>query len=285
MTKKERIIVPIVCVALLGVFTFTDLAFSMALFSKNLFGRFFEVVGELPFAFFSVFAFALLFKFRTRISKSAGIVTGIVFGLLAALFSVMGGFMTWNYLHENIENAPQFIAVIFAAALLAGAYLLARRVPKEKSREAITFAIIVIIYFVAVIVIMNLLKTIWSRMRIREMTDPITQFTRWYIITDHAGFDNAMASFPSGHAMNAAGTILLCLLPSFLQGLSGKVTLMKIIAYVWMVLIGISRVIMGAHFASDVVVGIMLSLILFEVIRVIICNARKTKLPYGEQLC
>ena len=64
MTKKERIIVPIVGAALLLVFTFTDLPISMALYTKNLFGRIFEVVGELPFAFFATFAFVLLFRFH-----------------------------------------------------------------------------------------------------------------------------------------------------------------------------------------------------------------------------
>lgn len=281
MTKKERIIVPIVGAVLLLVFTFTDLSISMALYTKNLFGRIFEVVGELPFAFFATFAFVLLFRFRSKKSKGISILLGIVFGLLAALFSLMGGFMSWNYLRENIEGAPQFLALLIAALLCGGAVLLARCVPREKAREAVTFAIIAIVYFLAVIIIMNVIKGVWGRMRIREMTDPLAQFTRWYVITSRGGFDNAYASFPSGHAMNAAGSILLCLLPSFVRGLAGKETLMKVIAYVWMGLICLSRVIMGAHFASDVTVGVLLSLLIFEVVRTIVCKKRKIKMPEG----
>ncbi len=279
MTKKERIIVPIIGVILLIVFTFTDLPISMALYTKNLFGRIFEVVGELPFAFLAMLACMMLFRFRSKKTKGISVLLGIVFGLITALFAVMGGFMAWNYLHENIEGVPQILALLFAVLLLAGGVMIARSVPREKSREAVTYAIIAIIYFLAVIIIMNVIKGIWGRMRIREMTDPLTQFTPWYVITSRGGFDNAYASFPSGHAMNAAGSILLCLLPSFVPCLYGKVTLMKTVAYIWMAVIAVSRIVMGAHFASDVTVGLLLSLLLFEVIRSIVCNKRKIQMP------
>lgn len=265
--------------ALLTIFTFTDLAISMAVYGKNIFGQIFEVIGEVPFAFLAIFAFALLFRFRSKKSKAISIVLGIVFGLLTALFSTLGGFMTWNYLHENIAGAPQFIAIIIALALGVAAVLLSRTVPQEKQREAITFALIAIIYFISVIVVMNVIKGAWGRMRIREMTDATTQFTRWYVITPRGGFDNVYASFPSGHAMNAAGCILFCLLPSFVPGLRGKESILKIAAYIWIVVIGIGRVMMGAHFASDVTVGALLSLLMFEVIRTIVCALRKNKIP------
>ena len=79
--------------------------------------------------------------------------------------------------------------------------------------------------------------------------------------------------------MNAAGTILLGLLPSFMPALYNKEKLMKGIAYAWMLIIGIGRLNMGAHFASDVVMGILLSLVIFEVARAIVCKARKEPLP------
>lgn len=279
MRTRERITVAAVGAALLAVFTFTDLPISMALFTRNIFGRIFEVVGELPFAFLAVFAFALIFRFRSKKNKAVSVVLGILFGLLTVLFAVMGGFMTWNYLQENIEGAPQFIAYIATLAIVAGAVLLARCVPAENRRNAVSFALIAIIYFILVIVIMNLVKGFWGRLRIREMTDPLNEFTRWYVITARGGFNNIYASFPSGHAMNAAGTILLGLLPSFMPALYGKEKLMKGIAYAWMLINGICRVNMGAHFASDVTVGILLSLLIFEVVRTIVCKARKTKLP------
>ncbi len=279
MRKQEKISVAIIGILLLSIFTFTDLQISQTLFTKNIYGRIFEVVGELPFAFLAVFSLALLFRFRSRKNMLVNLLTGFLSIVFAALFALMGGFMSWNYLHENVEGAPQFLAIIFTVIILMGAFLLTRFVPQEKGRQAVTAAIIGVIYFIAVIVVMNVLKGAWGRMRIREMTDPLTEFTRWYVINQRGGFNNIYASFPSGHSMNAAGTILLGLFPYFIKGLEGKEKLMKTVAYSWMVLCGASRVVMGAHFASDVTAGILLSLFLFEVICTIACKIRKIKLP------
>ena len=114
-------------------------------------------------------------------------------------------------------------------------------------------------------------------MRFREMTDPLTQFTPWCQICSRGGFSDIYASFPSGHSMNSAAIILLLLFPEFMPQLEGKKTLLRVIVYVWAVLVGSSRVMMGAHFASDVTVGILLSLALFELIRIIVYKIRKEK--------
>ncbi len=279
MRMKEKTTVAVIGVLLLSIFTFTDLQISQLLFTKNIYGRVFEVVGELPFIFLTVFSFFLLFCFRSKKNKAVSILLGILFIVLAVLFAMMGGFMTWNYLHENVAGAPQFLAIVFALVVLIGAYLLTRLVPEGKAKQAVTFAVIGIFYFIAVIIIMNVVKGAWGRMRIREMTDPIAEFTRWYVITSRGGFDNIYASFPSGHSMNAAGTILLGLFPFFLPKLAGKERLMKTFSYSWIVLCAVSRVVMGAHFASDVTVGVMLSLVIFEVVRTIVCRINKVKLP------
>ncbi|HBI74619.1 MAG TPA: phosphatidic acid phosphatase, partial [Lachnospiraceae bacterium] len=55
MEKKERRIVFSTGLLMLLIFTFTDLQISNALFTKNLYGRIFEVIGELPFVFLSLF--------------------------------------------------------------------------------------------------------------------------------------------------------------------------------------------------------------------------------------
>ena len=83
--------------------------------------------------------------------------------------------------------------------------------------------------------------------------------------------------------MNSAAVILVTLLPSFVPALAGKQKVLHILAYIWIVLVGSSRIVMGAHFASDVTVGILLSLLLFEIIRTIVGKVRKDDLtkPLG----
>ena len=132
-----------------------------------------------------------------------------------------------------------------------------------------------------IVIIMNTVKGIWGRLRMREMLDPASEFTPWYQIHYRGGFDNRYASFPSGHTMNAAGMILITILPGVFPKLTGKETLLRVIAYAWADVVGFSRVVAGAHFTTDVLFGILLSYTLLEITRVIITKIRQNKKTMG----
>lgn len=181
MAKKERRIVFAVGLALLLIFTFTDLQISMAIAKKPGWARVLEVVGEIPFTTLTIAACALLFRFRTRKNPALSVLAAVGSGALFALLTLMGG------------------------------------------------------------------------------------------------FNNIYASFPSGHSMNSAGVILLMLLPPMIPALRGREKALHAFVYVWCVLVGISRVFMGAHFSSDVTVGVLLSLAIFEALwAVLYRNVRRT---------
>lgn len=57
------------------------------------------------------------------------------------------------------------------------------------------FAATALIYFLLVIIVMNVLKMAWGRMRFREMTDPAVEFTRWYQICGRGIFQIYMLLF------------------------------------------------------------------------------------------
>lgn len=279
MAKNERRIVFAVGLALLAVFTFTDLQISMAVATKPVWARVFEVVGEIPFTTLTIAACAMLVRFRTRKNPVLGALCVVGAGTLFALCSLMGGFMTYNYLTDNLGALPGFWIGVFALLMAAAGIGIACAVPAENRSKALRYAAVALLYFVLVIVIMNSIKTVWGRMRFREMTAPLEQFTRWYQIVPRGGFNNIYASFPSGHSMNSAGVILLMLLPPMIPALRGREKLLHACVYVWCAVVGISRVFMGAHFASDVTVGILLSLTIFEVLRAVFYRAERTAQP------
>lgn len=70
-----------------------------------------------------------------------------------------------------------FIALLIGLAMAAISILITLKIPADKKQQALSFAITAILYFVLVLIVMNVLKSIWGRMRFREMTDPLTQFT------------------------------------------------------------------------------------------------------------
>ncbi len=276
MKKRGILIFYGIGIALLLIFTFYDLQISMTISTKSLWARIFEVIGEIPIIVLAIFSCAALIRFRNKAKIWASIISIIGFGVLFVLFSAMGGFMIWNYLKDNVAiQLPAALGFILALFFAVSAVLLLRLVPEEKKKETITFAIITLLYFVAILVVMNSIKATWGRMRLREMTDPLTQFTPWYVITNRGGFSNIYASFPSGHSMNSAAVILLTLLPSLYPRLEKRKNTILVIVFAWFVLVGTSRIVMGAHFASDVIVGIMLSVTLFLGIKNIICKVRQ----------
>ena len=276
MEKKERRVVFAAGLALLLVFTFTDLQISMAIANKPLWARVFEVVGEIPFTVLTIAGCAMLFRFRTKKNIVWNILCAVGAGALFLLFSLMGGFMTYNYLTDNLGQISMVWMVLIALTMAGLGVWIACLVPGEKRGEALRYAATALLYCLLVIVIMNSLKTVWGRMRFREMTDPVHEFTRWYQIVPRGGFDNIYASFPSGHSMNSAGVILLMLLPPMIPALAGKERILHAIVYVWCAVVGVSRVFMGAHFASDVTVGILLSLTIFEVLRAVVYRKKST---------
>lgn len=262
---------------MLVLFTFTDLQISMTVAKKPVWARIFEVAGEIPFTVFSIAACAMLVKFRTRKNLALNIFIALGVGALFLLLSLMGGFMTYNYLSDNLGDIPKaWIAVIGLVMAGAGAGL-AHFVPEENRSKALKYAAVALLYYILVLIVMNALKTVWGRMRFREMTDPLREFTRWYQIVPRGGFNNIYASFPSGHSMNSTGVILMLLLPPMIPALKGKEKIIHIAAYIWCAVVGISRVFMGAHFSSDVTVGILLSLAIFEILRTIMYRGEKNR--------
>lgn len=277
MQKKEGMIVFSIGALLLLLFTFTDLQISMAIATKPAFARVLEVVGEIPFGVLTLAGCAMLIRFRNRRDAVKNIAAMTGFGLLFALLAAMNGFMTWNYLSRNIGEVPKAVIPVIAVILAGLAIWLAVKVPEDKRSKAITFGVTALFYFLAVIIIMNALKTVWGRMRYREMTEPLEQFTRWYQIQNRGGFADEFASFPSGHSMNSAGVILMLLFQEIYPALKGRENVLRAFVYIWCLAVGSSRVFMGAHFASDVTVGILLSLALFEIINVMVRKVRKEK--------
>lgn len=266
MGKQEKKIVFLTGIALLVIFTFTDLQISMAVATKPVIGRILEILGEIPFTLLATTGCAMLVRFRNKKSLLKNIAALFGGGVLFLLFSIMGGFMTWNYISRNFGAIPTFLAAVIGLLVAAAAIGIGMQVPAENRAKALRYAATALLYFLLVIIVMNSLKTIWGRMRFREMTDPLNEFTRWYQICGRGKFDDAFASFPSGHSMNSAGVILLILLPDLIPALQGKEKMLRIFAYIWCVAVGFSRVLMGAHFASDVTIGVMISLLIFEIL-------------------
>lgn len=239
-------------------FSFFDLDISIALFNANsLFAKIFEAIAEIPFTFIALTSFTILFLTRNRQIKWQSIVISIIsiIGILAYSFLMV--FFVLNYL--KVKGAMIY-GFIFFLPISAMSLFFMNFLCKKYGKELKTIAIIAILTILAEQLIINLLKYMWGRPRMRDMVAPYSNFRPWYLPNWFGESD----SFPSGHAANSACIIVITLLSKVFGKHKYVGTIItSIVCFVWILTVMISRIIAGAHFASDVITGACITLSIF----------------------
>lgn len=145
--------------------------------------------------------------------------------------------------HHPVASITEGVFVWFLLLFPLAAILYARR-SATKAVMARSAGLVVLAGVLHPLVLVQILKKLWGRARFNNLEEGVTDFTPWYLpqgINDHH-------SFPSGHtAMGIMVCFLVLYFPPRLRG----IVLLPLI--VWAIAVAASRVILGAHYASDVV--------------------------------
>lgn len=266
----KYLMVTALCIgSLLLAASFFDLQLARALYDpQNLFGRIGEAYGQLP-AEMVVSLCGVIFILCSRAGLDwvlparylgfvgvACIVGAIVCDAVRAGLVFDGG-IAWRL---------GLSALLIALADVA-LYGLLRNVETAKLLHFAQFCLFVL---AAEIVLVNpVLKELWQRPRPRVLAaNPGLDFQPWWNIGCSQRADylargvirDGFRSFPSGHTANAACALLLAALPLVLPSLErwwGPLYLMGVaVAF----LVALSRMVVGAHFLSDVTVGYAITL-------------------------
>ena len=133
--------------------------------------------------------------------------------------------------------------------------------------------------------IVTSMKYIWGRPRYWALNGDYSQFCNYLTIsgTVNSLMGNAYMSFPSGHT-NAA-TCLIILPFAFDRLIKSKPLryLMSSLCYIYVFMVALSRICVGAHFASDVLFGFGINCLCFTVIYVYL--KKKGWLHVGGNKC
>jgi membrane-associated phospholipid phosphatase len=119
--------------------------------------------------------------------------------------------------------------------------------------------------------VVALLKLVWGRVRYRDLAPLARDFTPWYAPQGWSGH----SSFPSGHA--ALGWLLL---PSLLIWPPGSLGFRwaLVVSFSWGVFVAASRVVIGAHYVSDVLFSTALAFAVMS-----LAPWRPRSAPTGDQ--
>ncbi len=264
---KTKKINPIFCVIfvlwLTGVViaTFFDLDISLAIAdNESLLGRILEVAGEPPAILFTSFNFALISSYLLRFSKMRAV--DIILAVLCAIGCVgtviFTCIQTLDYISEYSGHLLHITYASIAAVIIIALFVMTAILMSEKSlKKYYSTACRCAIIGVATFVIIWLFKLIWGRVRFRQGGSEPNVFTPWYL---PQGF-NGYYSFPSGHTANATVIFSSVFYLEFLPDKYKKYKpLIVTLLALWIAFVAFSRVLVGAHFLSDVLFGAAITL-------------------------
>lgn len=254
---------------------YIDLAINHALSnSRSFFGIFFMCVGEYPAYFLIPIGGVIFYYNNDRFEKD---VHKLLWKIFSCVLIFIGIFIFANNCTKIYEIESYVMigfAIFFGLFLGAIALGIGAFIPKEEYHKLFKFAVFIIAFTLIALVLMQVLKACWSRMRYRDMLKEgnFEGFTPWFLPQmgrANPNPDYDYTSFPSGHTSSACHIFVICLLPHYFKKLDTKKwkVALYIISIVFTVLVAISRIVNNAHYLSDVVMGGSLTYAVFYLLK------------------
>ena len=253
--------------------SFCDLSVSQALLvEKHPAGLFLAAFGVIPGygigAFMcGVLAEAIKNRRKTLTAKLFPGIAAAVFFLAAVYFSSKDVFSINGFYHPEYEKFSVLVSLPFMFLYAWFGYRCARG---QGSRDVTAYAFIVIAAMLIVLVLGTVgIKSILHRPRYRIIIKGVTDFHPWWkkcadykeLMTAFGVTSEEFKSFPSGHTCAAALTMMFpVILPAFLKNRRKRMTGWFVTAFLYTLLVGFSRIVVGAHFLSDVGAGGLIGL-------------------------
>jgi membrane-associated phospholipid phosphatase len=218
------------------IFAFTDWQISQVLYDpKSGWANFMEAYGQLPGAFLGLLCGSILLRMY-KVEKNAKSIAGVI-GL--ALLTTLASFgFTADAFGAQVDSAKLSLPVVFGMAI--GAVILGQVILRRFSLEAVSqyktaAKVGLALMIVGGVITVWMIKIPWGRWTYRDILEAgnVALFSPWYLPQGVNGHQ----SFFSGHT--AMSFVVLGYLLLLLWGVIG----------------GLSRVVIGAHFASDVLFG------------------------------
>jgi membrane-associated phospholipid phosphatase len=248
-------------VALMLVFSFTDWQISQTLYNPDSgWATFMEAYGQLPGSFLGFLCGSMLIR-TYKIEKSVKSILGLIGLYLLSIFAVFGFFsdVFGAQVDQSKVNLPAVLVLTVVSIILAQIILhrfSLEAVSQYKSAAKVGLALVM----VGGIGTVWLVKIPWGRWTYRDILEAgkTALFTPWFLPQGNNGHH----SFFSGHTALCFSTLPYLL---FLKkGNPARLPLL-VVLLLWGVIGGLSRIVVGAHYASDVLVGACQTLLWFWV--------------------
>lgn len=250
MKNKAIWVLTVVWVALAIVFAFFDLQISHAIFNPDAgWAKFLEAYGQVPGGLVAFSCGAILLR-TYKPQKKFGSVIGLI-GLylityLAAVMPLMDLFGAQKKIELNIPLIFGVALVVLVLTRLILGFIPNEKLLPFKSAAKVGLTLIITAGFLTVWAF----KIPWGRWTYRDIlaAGNLSLYSPWYLPQGNNGHH----SFFSGHAAMFFSVLPLIL---FFKKKSTARTEALVLVFLWGITGSVSRVVIGAHFASDVLFG------------------------------
>lgn len=246
MNKKNIVILTIFIITftILGI-TKLDLVISNFFYKPDsYFGLFFKHFGSLGSHLLLLIAFLSLYD---KTNKK-------YYLLFALIDIVVYVYRVSNYLDITLNLFLLYLIYLIIGLILLLLILFIKKYYNIKLEKHHKIAIFFILFVIIELVIVNLLKITFGRPRYYLFEE----FKHWYELNPFQ-FTNAYKSFPSGHTGDAALLLGLTLI--------SEKQYTKVLVWIYILCMALSRIILGAHYLSDVLMSIFIVYFIFKLLQ------------------
>lgn len=206
-------------------------------------------LGPLPAMIVTAYAIFVLSNYREwyRVYHVAGL------GVLA--------FAAFSIIKPDLSSLSEILLVIVIWFVL---FLIVRALPQPeftlRNERILQFGIVITAGSAFAV---QVLKLLWGRPRFYALNLYDLAFVPWYRIAGFAWRPDAFRSFPSGHTNGAAAVFFLVFLPVLFPDRFRRKWIWWVICSGYTALVGLTRIMAGMHYISDVMGGCFLYLLAF----------------------
>ena len=271
--RSAKVLYPLLLILMI-IGTCKDETISALIYGHGLqMGRIFAVLTMYTWPLCAVTALALCQKAQVR---------GMI--LYTVVFSLIGG--TIGFFREICRYSMDAVFPGMVMELLVSliVYMLVYRSAKGEEELLRKTALLLALVPVCSLAITVTAKDIWMRPRYRTLINTEQMdFQNWYVIgcknsamLMKAGISREeFRSFPSGHATCATAVLAMVSLHRVIPALHKQESVLMCIALFWMMISVICRIIVGAHFLSDVTMGMTITLTVYLIMEKVIVKAKE----------
>ncbi|MCX8106252.1 MAG: phosphatase PAP2 family protein [Ignavibacterium album] len=261
-TKTTIYFLFVLWLVLAFLFESSDLLISNYFYnSQSSWSKFLEMYGEIPGLIVSLIGVYIYFTSNKLSSNSKKIIAYFFLMLISTAGLIYLNFLITHYaLGVKYNSQSKIVLLVIGSSVINFLVLFYVKSKLRFNQQQYFFSRLVLRMIIFGYLLTNLpLKFLWGRIRFRDFNGDFSHFSAWYLPNGFNGND----SFPSGHA--AMAWMLISLFVLLTDKSIFRRTALKTITISYALIVSFSRIVIGAHFASDVLFGSMFMIFTYVV--------------------